>query len=307
MPVQKGDVEAPGGNGIDWLYDLAKQKFFPLGPFTVIAEFSEGVSLFDSVSPMSFGYVDVHGKIVIPKQFDEATDFEDGVALVRLGKQRGLIDHTGHFLVKLPEQLVQVDRFFEGLAAVVINDTQGVSHFGFINKSGKLVIPAIYYVQKRNNMTTNSPRFHEGVANVAVGDELHHQCGFIDKQGKWTIKPKFGEASAFEQGGAQVKLGPSGFNNSEWDNHANRLENFHLFLKQYALIGMSKTAIKNTPGKADHRYTDSDVFTLFSGTCGDSYKAVEIHYDDEKASKYRALGWDHHGEWVTYSDVEVKK
>ncbi|MDR3616378.1 MAG: WG repeat-containing protein [Candidatus Obscuribacterales bacterium] len=307
LPVQKGDIDAPFCKGVDGLYDLAKQKFFPLGTFTSMDEFSEGLCLFRGTTPALSGYVDVHGKVAIPQQFDEADKFENGVALVRLGKQRGLIDHSGRFVAKLPEQYIKIDNFREGLAAVMVKGAQGVPNVGFIDKTGKLVIPAIYYAKVDRNMFWSAPRFSEGVANVAIGDEVHHQYGFINKQGNWKILPKFREAYWFEDGYAQVKTGTSGFNKDEWNSRKRGEESFRVFVKQYGLFGMSRTAIKSMLGKADRRYIDSDLYTLNDGACNHSYRGVEIHYDNDKVTKYRALASQKRGQWIDHAGDEATK
>ena len=306
LAVQEGDIEVMFGVGTDGLYDLSNQKFFPLGRSTVITQFSEGLCLFESGTPSLAGYADVSSNVVIPRQFDEASSFEDGLASVRLGKQRGLIDHTGHFVVKFSDRFIQIDPFHEGLAAVVANNAQGVPKLGFIDKTGKLVIPAIYNAKSSLGRFW-APRFSEGVAAVGVGDEVHRQYGFIDKQGNWKIQAKFREAYDFANGYAQVKTGPSGFNQVEWAGNINRGENFHLFIKQFGLLGMSRESIMDVLGKGDQRYIESDIYTLFSGACGNSYSAVEIYYDDDKVSKYRALGHNGHGKWIDHSAGEVTK
>ena len=45
-----------------------------------------------------WGYIDPSGKYVINPQFDEAGDFEDGLAPVRIGAKWGYIDKTGKYI-----------------------------------------------------------------------------------------------------------------------------------------------------------------------------------------------------------------
>ena len=116
---------------------------------------------------------------------------------------------------------------------------------GFIDKTGKLVIPAIYYADEKHFW--NKPRFREGLAHVSIGDEVNHQYGFIDKQGNWKIRPQFRDAGDFRDGYAQVQLGSGGFDKNLWNKNRGgffmRSEQFDFFVKQNGLIGMSRKAV----------------------------------------------------------------
>ncbi len=45
-----------------------------------------------------YGYVDSKGAIAIPPQFDQAFDFDKGLATVRIGDQYGYIDFSGKYV-----------------------------------------------------------------------------------------------------------------------------------------------------------------------------------------------------------------
>ena len=80
------------------------------------------------------------------------------------------------------------DKYYEGLAIVILNDK-----FGFIDKTGKEVIPIKYdYAQD----------FSEGLAKV----KLNNKWGFIDKTGKEVIPIKYDDAESFSKSLAGVKL-----------------------------------------------------------------------------------------------------
>ena len=83
------------------------------------------------LSPMQFGYADIHCNVVIPKQFSNASNFTDGVALVQLGEQKGFIDHTGKFVLKLPKEYIEAGELSDGLAAVAVRDAHGIPKWGF--------------------------------------------------------------------------------------------------------------------------------------------------------------------------------
>jgi hypothetical protein len=49
-------------------------------------------------------------------------------------------------------------------------------------------------------------RFSEDVASVAIGEKDEKLWGFIDKTGKWVIRPLYHDASSFHEGLASVKM-----------------------------------------------------------------------------------------------------
>jgi len=60
------------------------------------------------------GFIDKTGKMVIPAQYAEVTNFHDGVAAVSLKKTWQLIDHTGRPIINREFDAPTV--FSEGLA-----------------------------------------------------------------------------------------------------------------------------------------------------------------------------------------------
>ena len=71
--------------------------------------------------------------------------------------------------------------------------------FGYMDKSGKIVVPCIY---------ENTWGFTEGLAGVKIDGKL----GFIDKTGKMVIQPQWTDGYAFFEGLAWVKIeGKYGF------------------------------------------------------------------------------------------------
>lgn len=224
-----------------------------------------------------YGYIDHTGRVAIPPRFEDALDFQDGLASVRIGRFWGAIDATGELRVpaehahalwyqdglaaeSLDEhgsRYVFVDRqgrrtmppqsgpvqspfseglsvqftcpgymdrsgrcrirmqpgwheladFHEGLAAVRVGED-----WGFINKNGRLVIPArfqrayTYFFQAGclfDDDAGDPPRFSERLAAVKVGK----LAGFIDWTGRVVIEPRFEAALPFSEGRAAIREG----------------------------------------------------------------------------------------------------
>ena len=122
-----------------------------------------------------YGYCDDygHGKLVIPAKYDDAYDFHEGLAEVRLGYKWGFIDKPGKMVI--PNIYDDVGPFSEGLAPVYLDNK-----WGFIDKTGKMVIPNIYDDVRGSNISTS---FYKGLAPV----KLDGKWGFIDKTGKMVI------------------------------------------------------------------------------------------------------------------------
>lgn len=147
--------------------------------------FAEGLVALETKG--KYGYVDKTGKIAIPATFEDAEDFSEGFAAVRVPmelswcpqddsgsrvgstKKWGYIDKSGSMVV--PAQFEYAGPFVEGLAGV-----SNCSKSGFIDKTGKLIIPLQF---------DEAFAFHGGLAQVYLRDG---RLGYIDKIGKtvWT-------------------------------------------------------------------------------------------------------------------------
>ena len=75
----------------------------------------------------NYGYIDRTGQYVVSLQFDDARDFKDGLAQVRIGDDKtgkwGYIDKTGKYVIN--PQFESADNFTEGLARVVSDGKVG--------------------------------------------------------------------------------------------------------------------------------------------------------------------------------------
>ena len=99
-------------------------------------------------------------------------------------------------------------RFHNGFLKVEkLNEQTNTSFYGYVNATGKLVIPQIFHVESIGNYGG----FHEGLAltpsrkhNPYFNGENPQEYGFIDTTGKWIIPPAFPYGHHFENGVAQV-------------------------------------------------------------------------------------------------------
>ena len=148
--------------------------------------FSEGLARVSKGDKI--GYVDKTGRFVIEARFDEAEDFSEGLAAVKVAvkvddtveSKFGFIDKTGRMVIE--PQFSEARSFSEGLAAVTIYsmDPKG---YGYIDKTGKVVIAQQF---------DDAHSFSEGLAKIVMrGEKFIDKAGFIDKSGKFVIALQF--------------------------------------------------------------------------------------------------------------------
>jgi len=167
--------------------------------FSVRGQQPESKALFPVEKDGKFGFIDRTGKIVIPLQFDSATDFHEGLALVTSNHQTMFIDIAGKTVFTSKFDIV--NSFSEGLAAVNIGQkripTLGLisdpGKWGYLDKTGKLIIPLKF---------THAENFSEGLAAVTDGD----RGGFIDHSGKIIFDVPLDVTLGFHEGVVGVLL-----------------------------------------------------------------------------------------------------
>ena len=185
-------------------------------------EFNEGLANVKIAN--KWGVVDKEGNIIIRPEFDYIDSFKNGVAYIKNQGKYGFVFLDGNRII--PAEFDDVRGFSEGLAAVM---TDG--RWGYIDTAGKMAIDPEYisagkfrngkafvereeeggFIDKNGNVVgkfqekeyddkwsyEDEPWYDRGIRT------LH---GFIDKKGKYIIKPKFRSASTFNNGLATVKI-----------------------------------------------------------------------------------------------------
>lgn len=171
------------------------------GKFYGARRFSEGLA---PVSDgLAWGYIDPNGTTVIPFQFDDAYPFRENLAVVRKNNKWGYIDKSGKFAFepKSPTfwqyTLSRPEDFSEGLGLASEPDFE----WNYIDKTGK--VPFAIPVPQHAVSKMEGGQFHEGLA-VINDDGAPVKHGYIDKKGKWIIRPKFDKAFPFSEGLAAV-------------------------------------------------------------------------------------------------------
>ncbi len=148
--------------------------------------FREGVALVEtSGDEPKYGFITEDGKYAINAQYKEATVFSDGLAwVVAENAAPAAIDKNGEVKFTL-QDAEEVRLYKDGFAAFSIVDAEGYEKWGFVDKTGKIVI---------NPQFKAVSYFSDGLCGVKSDDG---RWGFINREGTITINYQFDETSDF--------------------------------------------------------------------------------------------------------------
>lgn len=231
-----------------WFIDKQDKKAIPYS-FHQARQFTEGLApvLIDT----QWGYIDLTGDLKIGADYDLAGSFSEGVAPVKIGDKWGYIDREGKKVVE--PKFVAADMFKDGLAIALVSkdspefpaDAQakldailkdpntpalrkailaiGSSRqAGFIDKTGKFVVPPIYaavspfsdgvslvwsekepkFIDRQGKVKVTPPPCEEvkDFSEELAAIKVKGKWGYINKLGKLVIKPTFDRADNFSSG-----------------------------------------------------------------------------------------------------------
>ena len=219
--------------GVARVKELAAYGFIDKNGKTIIEpryidarDFSEGLAAFlinvqvegprGKETLPRWGYVDKQGRIVIKPTYGNAMPFSEGLAAVFDSElmQWGFIDARGKVVIK--PDFVDVGNFSEGLARAWIRlsevkqatqprqfglryrhfNTNGLVDWAELEADADPVYVAYCYDERG--------RVRNGTF-VSAKDEGFTRWGYINKQGRWSVRPQFEEASNFSDGLAHVR------------------------------------------------------------------------------------------------------
>jgi len=162
-----------------------------------------------------YGYADRNGNVIIEPRYDFADQFSEGFARVQLNEKWNY--------------LYRRDRFYYELFAGCGEAINLKGEWGFIDKTGKMVILLLFYSEVGN--------FSEGLAPIKST-----KWGYINKDWEEVIPMQYDECQAFSGDLAAVKL------NGKWgyiDKQGNEVippkydDIFHHFLNGLAHVAIN--------------------------------------------------------------------
>lgn len=167
-------------DGKDYFFDL----IWIIEPkFDDAREFKEGMAAVKIKDKWRF--IDMKGNFINSQSYDNIEDTDYGVAFVESKEKWGLINNKGKTLIK--PMFDYVWNFYYDMARVKMGDK-----YGFVDTRGKLVVKPQY---------ENASDFSEGLACV----KMERGYGYIDILGKIAISPQWEYARDFHNGYAAVR------------------------------------------------------------------------------------------------------
>ena len=134
-----------------------------------------------------WGYIDRDGNMVIAPRFDDAMNFHEDRAAVRVEWARGYIDREGNYIVEPKYQYA--GPFRDGKARVMLDEV-----WEYIDRDGNRIGDAEPVKTEDDSVAAEEP------TPTAKGKKF----GYIDKNGQFVIKPVFIQAEYFSDGRAAV-------------------------------------------------------------------------------------------------------
>jgi hypothetical protein len=143
-----------------------------------------------------YAFIDKRGEPASDLRFDDAKDFAEGFAPVRIGNQWGFVDRSGQ--ISISPRFQSAEPFSEGMAVV-----EEDGKMGFIDHAGNYVIGPRF---------ESAESFSDGRAIVSRSDGSGNwRSRFIDKTGNPAFPGEFSVAASFAYGLAPVALGKGTF------------------------------------------------------------------------------------------------
>jgi hypothetical protein len=155
---------------------------------------SKKIELIPFLQKDKYGYFDLEGKIVINPQFQYASAFRNGIALVKTTGDEGkwgYIDKDGKFVINATYKDATV--FQEGIAWVVSENSIPTA----IDPKGEIK----FTLKDAENVRL----FSDELAAFSKPDSTSTIWGFVDKSGNQVVSPQFTEVGDFSNDKCAVK------------------------------------------------------------------------------------------------------
>jgi hypothetical protein len=136
----------------------------------------------------TWGYKDAAGAWAIPPKFNDAQNFEGGLARVQDGAKWIVIDVNGKEVPEDKKKLKAIGPVSDGLAMARESDL-----IGWIDAGGRLAFPLRKYEEAH--------KFSSGMARI----KLDGRYGYLDKSGALAIPNQYYSAADFDRDLASVQ------------------------------------------------------------------------------------------------------
>lgn len=172
-----------------------KGKVLTKKHYSYVGDYKEGLAMiltYDEGGTQYYGYINKSGNEVIPPTYTEASDFNNGKALVKIkDDEYALINKKGQVITPINKPFVY--GYQDG--TMVYSDKVGGPQ-GYLDTKGEVIIPADFVFAEP---------FRDGVAVVGHSPTYRGEEGLIDKIGKWIYEPTYSDIQYLGEG--RVALG----------------------------------------------------------------------------------------------------
>lgn len=157
--------------------------------YNFISMYIDGRAMFsnnDKHGKFRYGYLNKAGEEVIPLQYESASDFKGGIAVVKVKEEKfALIDRNG-------SEIVQLNYFFVGnYGDGLLSFRRGLNEkYGYLNTQGNIII---------NPRFAAAGAFENGRAVVNVADEFQNKYGLINKEGMNIIEAIYNDVTILSE------------------------------------------------------------------------------------------------------------
>ena len=166
-----------------------------LGPYSLAFPFAEGRARVKSES--GEWIIDSSGSFMAKQPVAlQGIRFSDGLIAVRRDRKLGYMDVDGNIAIE--PRYDQGGEFSEGLAAV-----ESDGHWMFIDKSGTTT------AQLPADVIFAEP-LSDGLSLATSNAQPARKFGYVDRNGKWAVKPEWEDANPFHDGLAYVGIWRNG-------------------------------------------------------------------------------------------------
>jgi len=137
--------------------------------------------LYPALKNDKYGYINKKGQVVIEPKFQDAKEFKNGVARVKLNDRWGFINKSGDFVISAKFDAAE----------------------DFDSKQAGVLIDWKYYrIDLRGRIVEQDIKYFEGFAKA----KFENKWGFIDTSRNFIIEPQFEEGKNFSDGLVAVKV-----------------------------------------------------------------------------------------------------
>lgn len=168
---------------------------------------------FGKEASRKWGFIDKTGNFVIEPKFESARAFSEGLASVAQDSKYGFVDKEGNWVIK-PKFDIACS-FVNDRAAVMTSDGLGFLSIHCNSDIYSASGGKWSYINKKGDVEFGTFEacgvFNDGLSPVALGPNQSKitpdKWGFVNKDGKFVIKPHFNNVHAITEGKAAVQTG----------------------------------------------------------------------------------------------------